>query len=669
VPVRSRTAVRARHARADAQPVFLRGILIARDRRFIVVSLAAFLAAGILLYWRALGVPFLSDDWEFLLLVAKAKSIAVCFDLLVGRFVRPLVMLTYYAGYRALGLWPAPYHLAAIVLHSVNAWLLCLVTMTLDPARRRWPGVAAGLLFLAFAGHTEAITWVAGLADPFVALSLFAMLLAAGAAFESPRPLPMMIVAWGFLALALLGKESAVVVPAIVVAYGVARRAPLRRILLYVSAPIVIVAGFFVLRVAVYGNPTAAYGGLGGFSGTLFSHVRALLLRSFLPASQRVSDAWSAGLDIPMIAIGLALIVAGARRRTAALSFSVAGLVMALAPAVPLSISVATTESERMLYIPTAFGAIITVIVVDALVRRGWAKTTLLGVFIAAHAVLLQRMHDRWRAAGDEFDTVTRTILEAAREHHTAADGLTFVLSMPDNVRGAYVFRRGFAAALHFYAPDLEPRAASIVTVESQALQQAGDPAVARQAAPLEFTLDVSPNVFLSPQAPVRPFYTFPEWTRSNYRLRFTSAVGRGIVLAVSEGRAQFLADVNGPGAPFGSVDIPQDGAPCDSRLRFSGWALDDREVARVTATRDRTTADPVGDRPVAIADATWAVGTRPDVAAAYAGFPRTDRAEWNVELPCAILDALPGRSARVVISASDAEGHHTELGARTIHR
>jgi hypothetical protein len=163
-----------------------------------------------------------------------------------------------------------------------------------------------------------------------------------------------------------------------------------------------------------------------------------------------------------------------------------------------------------MLYVPTAFGAIITVIVVDALVRRGWAKATLLGVLIAAHAVLLQRMHDRWRAAGDEFDTVTRTILEAAREHHTAADGLTFVLSMPDNLRGAYVFRRGFAAALYFYAPDLEPRAASIVGVESQSLQQAGDRAVARQVAPLEFTLDVSPNVFLSPHGAGSSFLYVP---------------------------------------------------------------------------------------------------------------------------------------------------------------
>src|SRR6266508_1342974 len=146
--------------------------------RFLLISVAGFLAAGLVLYFRALTIPFVADDWEFLILIDTPRSIVVCFELLVGRFVRPLVMLTYYTGYKLFGLWPLPYHLAVILLHSVNAWLLCLVTIHLDRHHRRWVGIATGGLFLAFAGHTEAVAWVAGAADPFVAACALGMLLA-----------------------------------------------------------------------------------------------------------------------------------------------------------------------------------------------------------------------------------------------------------------------------------------------------------------------------------------------------------------------------------------------------------------------------------------------------------------------------------------------------------
>src|SRR5258708_20170443 len=135
-------------------------------QRFLGLSAIGFLAAGLALYFRALSIPFVADDGEFLMLADRARSIGACFDLRVDRFVRPLVMLTYYTGYRLFGLWPLPYHLAVILLHSINAWLLCLVTIDLDRRHRRWIGIGTGLLFLPFAGHTQAGGWGAGGAAP-----------------------------------------------------------------------------------------------------------------------------------------------------------------------------------------------------------------------------------------------------------------------------------------------------------------------------------------------------------------------------------------------------------------------------------------------------------------------------------------------------------------------
>src|SRR5260370_934055 len=125
------------------------------------------------------------------------------------------------------------------------------------------------------------------------------------------------------------------------------------------------------------------------------------------------------------------------------------------------------------------------------LARRRAVMAALVGLLIAAHLVLLQRMHARWRAAGEVFDGVTQSFVAAARIHDPGRDGLMFLLSLPDNVRGAYVFRRGFYARLHFLAPDLAARSASILAVESQTLRAPGDTVVARRQSRLEVCLDV----------------------------------------------------------------------------------------------------------------------------------------------------------------------------------
>src|SRR4051812_6770616 len=130
--------------------------------------------------------------------------------------------------------------------------------------------------------------------------------------------------------------------------------------------------------------------------------------------------------------------------------------------------------------------------------------------------------------------------------------------------------------------------------------------------------------------------------------MRFTPAVGRGTLFYVSEARTRFMGDVSGPGAPFGTLEMPPDDAPCENRLRFSGWALDDHEVTRVFALRDRGPADPPGAAPQSLQEGTWARGSRPDVAAQYEGFPHADRSEWNIELDCRAFAAQNAASIHI---------------------
>src|SRR5262249_50791424 len=86
--------------------LYWRRALGSRPRLKPRFSLVVYVALAILAFSSVITTSFVGDDWDFLTLVVHAPGIRVCFVPLVGRFVRPLVMLTYYANYKAFGLWP-----------------------------------------------------------------------------------------------------------------------------------------------------------------------------------------------------------------------------------------------------------------------------------------------------------------------------------------------------------------------------------------------------------------------------------------------------------------------------------------------------------------------------------------------------------------------------------
>ena len=73
-----------------------------------------------------------------------------------------------------------------------------------------------------------------------------------------------------------------------------------------------------------------------------------------------------------LVPVALLLLLAWmARGRTArVLIFSGLALVVALAPILPLTISISTTESERFVYLPTVFSCIFFVWAIRAVLRR-----------------------------------------------------------------------------------------------------------------------------------------------------------------------------------------------------------------------------------------------------------------------------------------------------------
>ena len=529
------------------------------DRRFLLVTAVSSAALAILLYSGSMRAGFVADDWDFLTLVDRANSAGIAFEPLVGRFFRPWVVLLYYVNYKVFGLWPMPFHLTVVLLHALNAWLLCLFTIRVTKGDRVL-GVLTGALFLAFAGHTEAVSWVAGVADTILMPFAIGGLLLLDRALTSSRPLVPIVLGWVVLAAGIMSKETSVMLPVLAAAYGAAytmsvtgdeRRRALARTAGFVVVPVLIVGGYVVMRRVLFGDATGAYAGLGLSWGTFLFYTRAFVLRIFFPPSGRLASAWSHGQDLWLLAAGLVVLAMAWRssRYRVPLLFAVAAAGIMLAPALPLTISLGTTETERAVYIPTAFGALLVILTIDALLPRPSYRNVVAGLVIAAHAVLLQRFTSNWRDAGDLFAQLIESFAVAARAHDPGPTGHFFILNLPDNLRGAYIFRRGFYIALALHAPELGARQASITGISSHTILDKDDPIAATQDGPGSFSLDVTPNIFLQTVPPVTPFYEFRQWTPRGFRLQFTPVIRSGVVFAMTRGRIEFRGRIGGGGS------------------------------------------------------------------------------------------------------------------------
>src|SRR5918992_1648594 len=79
------------------------------ERAWLVGALYA--AIGLAAFASTFDIFFMSDDFDFLGIVEPARSVLVIFEPLVGRFVRPLVVLLYYGNFHTAGLALFGYHL------------------------------------------------------------------------------------------------------------------------------------------------------------------------------------------------------------------------------------------------------------------------------------------------------------------------------------------------------------------------------------------------------------------------------------------------------------------------------------------------------------------------------------------------------------------------------
>lgn len=346
-------------------------------RRVVLLACLAALLGGVS-YVNALDNPFVYDDVRE---IVENPSIGDLTDVpAIWRHypTRPLTNLSYAVDFAIGGLRPLAFHATSVALHVVNVVLLFVLAWLLAgdsvPSHPRRAGIAALTAFMAaslFAVHplmTQAVAYVSGRAEVLVtAFCLASVLCFRAAAVGGPRGY--LAAGLAFFVLAVGTKETAVMLPALLIAYErcfVRSAGGKWSILTRMSVPLVVaamvIAAFRVWRYLGVEHPDAA--GFNWMYLLLEIHVfERYLSLLFFPIGQSLVPAITvlqSPLDIRLLmsvgVIGL-MITAGVatRRRQPMILFGITWFFLMLLPSAALIVIADRGEpmAEHRAYLPS----------------------------------------------------------------------------------------------------------------------------------------------------------------------------------------------------------------------------------------------------------------------------------------------------------------------------
>lgn len=368
-------------------------------------------------------------------------------DLATGRawaYYRPLQVLTVSVIHHTAGEAPWAYRLPSLLMGALTASIFAAFSWML--LGRPGPALFAALVPSLHPAGLEVYVWIAGLSESMAALFLLASLACALAWLrgppESTRPAQL---AWcvAFFLLALFSKESAVVLPALLLAWiagaALARvkssgptlslfgfETSRRGVLLIAVLGVLALAHLLVLRPAVVGSPTV---GAVPIDGSRVTHVLTALSTwpgslgwLLLPLESNASDVArvvSTAVD-PRPWLGLLLLVGSfiawivlARRRLTIAAFGLAWIWIAFLPAANLIPSLHAVAERNVFF--SAFGlGLVLAELVPALLSQ--LRAPALVAPVAACLLVVGLAQRTWARAPDWQSTISLFERDVARD-------------------------------------------------------------------------------------------------------------------------------------------------------------------------------------------------------------------------------------------------------------
>ncbi len=406
--------------------------------QWIITSVLA-----LLLFAPILGNSFVNDDFIVL------RKVYLGGKLNTDGFFRPLSDITLMLNGWLGGLHPAGYYVLNVLLHATNTVLLFRFLRqwrwTGDNDRQLLFAAIAALLFLTYPFHSEPVVWILGraslLASTFGILALVIMV----SAWKEPLKISGVAICY-FIGMA--GYETVMVLPGIVFIWLLSGSGGFRRIIKWMTVMSLTLIVHILIRVKVSGTLVGDYGS--GFfekePAGIAARIAKTIGRFFLPPmnSTRI-------MTVLFVFIGSILVIiliqlwrkikndAGSRyfflQQTGLL------LTASLLP-LALGLSTHTSEGDRFLYFSSFFFCSLLSFSLIIFFFQKPALNVFLTGLVAFNIFFLEQTNMNWRRASDSVTTLVGLV----RGHQGV--GKLFIVNLPDQYDGGFIFRTGFPEAM-----------------------------------------------------------------------------------------------------------------------------------------------------------------------------------------------------------------------------
>ena len=408
----------------------------------LVVAITAFAV-----YANTLSNAFIDDDqaqvlrnpwikdFRFLPAIFSRSVWSFMRETTASNYYRPLMHVTYLIEYHFFGFRAWGFHLVNALFHVVNSLLVLLVGVRLSPDPHVLPGrkrtafllsfpFVAAILFATHPIHVEAVAFIASVPElTFTGFVLLAFVLYVAA--EDRRCSFLLAGSILLFFAALLCKETAIILPALLVVYDLTLRprTPLRARRLAVYAIYVFIAAvYLVIRYRVLSEtlipaPQSWY--LSGHEFVLNAlvlfrtYLQKLILpvhlefwRSFHPISSFLTVDGLSALGVTVLVLSVAIL---AWRRDRQSLFFIALVVVPLAPAFYISALPGKPFAERYLYLPSVGFVLLAARALGSLVLSG-RKRAALAVFCTTTALYAAGTIERNRVWKNAYTLYSDTV-------------------------------------------------------------------------------------------------------------------------------------------------------------------------------------------------------------------------------------------------------------------
>jgi tetratricopeptide (TPR) repeat protein len=416
-----------------------------------VLALAALVAICCAVYANTLYNGFVYDDNGQILNNPWIKDFRFLPDIFtrsvwsfqaaptMSNYYRPLMHVVALVNYHLFGFAPWGFHLVNVLLHAGTTVLVFLLAGALAPAPTAAPGAppatrAAALLSLPFVAallfavhpiHTEVVAWVA--AVPELSFTLFVLLSLLMYVAPGSNALRSRVLSVGAFFVALLCKETALMLLPLLAAYDVAFPVRGRRLSQYLGGylPYVLAAGAYLpLRLHALGSfapvlplhTLQSYSYVANVFPLFVKYLGKLLfpfnLNAFHTYQPIGSLAEARGLFALLATGGYLLLAALAYARNRLVFFALALVAVPLLPAFSVPAFSQAPFSERYLYLPSVGFVLLLGVAFDWLRRRpapsAGAALALVAALTGAYALQTIARNPVWKDDLTLFEDTVR---------------------------------------------------------------------------------------------------------------------------------------------------------------------------------------------------------------------------------------------------------------------